>query len=233
MSKWDKLEKNHENQKDTKKNPWQTLQEASADADLDVDADADFDGESDGDAALRPATAKATASAGATADDDLLELTPPSISNLEKELLDAEQRATTYWNDKMRLAAEMQNLTRRHEQDLKNRSQYANAQFAESLLSVLDSCVAGVKIDPSQSNAKAMHEGLELIYKQLMSVFEKFQLQEIDPLGQAFNPKYHQAMLAQVSDAPEGTVIEVIQKGFQLHDRVLRPARVIVAKKAE
>lgn len=223
MSKWQEIEKNQENQSDIKKNPWQTLQEARIDEDNE-----------DEEATASGAVTSRVRDAGVSADtEDPLELSPPNLDDLEKQLTEAEQRATTYWNDKMRLAAEMQNLTRRHEQDLKNRGQYANAQFAESLLAVLDSCVAGLKIDPTQSNANAMHEGLELIYKQLTSVFEKFHLIEMDPLGQAFNPKYHQAMLAQVSDAPEGTVIEVIQKGYQLHDRILRPARVIVAKKAE
>lgn len=213
MTKSEQAEKDTNNQEDNVSSKWEKIQSESQDDDS-------------GESLLNSGFI-----AGAT-DADTPALEQPDIGSLEHKLTEAEQKANDYWNDKMRLAAEMQNMTKRHEKDLAHGVKFANEKFAKALLPVMDSCVEGLKleVDAGNDNAKAMHQGLELIYKQILSVFKQYHIEEIDPTNQAFNPELHEAMLAQPSDKPEGTVLEVIQKGYSLHERVLRPARVIVAK---
>lgn len=220
-SKIDENEKNVENQEDNKKSRWQKLKEASQRADATTHTTPEPE-------ASRGADTIPEEGLADTEEASVLGLEAPELSGLEQKLTESEQKANEYWNDKMRLAAEMQNLTKRHQRDLENRSKYANKAFAEALLAVMDSCHQGLNIQTE--HAKAVHEGLELIYQQLLSVFQKFHIQEIDPTGQTFDPSLHEAMLAQPSDQPADTILEVIQRGYQLHGQLLRPARVIVSK---
>ncbi|MEY3974914.1 MAG: hypothetical protein RIS59_1275 [Pseudomonadota bacterium] len=124
--------------------------------------------------------------------------------------------------------AEAENIRRRAAEDVQKASRFAVEKFAGSLLSVRDSLEAALATDPA--NSQALREGVELTLKQLVAAFEGAQVRADDPLGQRFDPNRHQAMSMVESDQPANTVVAVMVKGYTLHDRVLRPALVTVAK---
>ena len=126
----------------------------------------------------------------------------------------------------------MENLRKRMERDLSNAHKYAIEKFASEILQVKDSLELG--LTAVDADAKKLHEGTELTLKMLGSVLEKFAVEEIDPSGEVFDPNLHQAMTLQEStEHKPNTVINVMQKGYILNGRLLRPAMVIVAKASE
>ena len=137
--------------------------------------------------------------------------------------------------DKMlRAVAESENIRRRAETDVANAHKFAIERFASEVLAVRDSLelARAVEIQDVDSEAlNKMHEGIDLTLKQLDSTFEKFNLTVIDPAGEKFNPEHHQAMSMVESDDHEPNhVVTVVQKGCLLHDRLIRPAMVMVSK---
>ena len=126
--------------------------------------------------------------------------------------------------------AEAENIRRRAAEDVQKASRFAVEKFAGSLLSVRDSLEAALATDAA--NSQALREGVELTLKQLTAAFEGAQVRPEDPVGQKFDPNRHQAMSMVESDQPANTVVAVMLKGYTLHDRVLRPALVTVAKGA-
>ncbi|MCB1733834.1 MAG: nucleotide exchange factor GrpE [Gammaproteobacteria bacterium] len=149
------------------------------------------------------------------------------------DLQDAKAKADEHWNQCLRLQAEMDNLRKRSERDLANAHKFALEKFAEGLLPVLDSLEMGLSHGKEEGAELAkLLEGTELTLKQLSQVMSKFGVQAIDPVGQPFNPEFHEAMVMQ--PAPEGmdsnTVMTVFQKGYTLNGRLVRPAKVIVAQ---
>jgi molecular chaperone GrpE len=132
---------------------------------------------------------------------------------------------------RLRALAELDNIRKRAQRDVENAQRYALERFAAELLAVRDSLelaagsAAGRHID-----AAALVAGQQATLQLLQSAFEKFAIQQINPSGAVFDPQLHEAVLAQPTDAvPVGTVLEVLQAGYQLNGRLLRPARVIVA----
>ena len=158
-----------------------------------------------------------------------------TIEELKKEFEEARQKANDNWDKAVRIQAEMENLKRRTQKDLEDAHKFALTGFAKDLLPVLDSLVLGLQAATGDSEeVKKFREGSELTIKQFESLFAKFNIVAIDPLGQPFNPEHHQAMLMQVVDGAEpNTVVNVFQKGYLLNGRLLRPAMVVVAKAAE
>jgi len=124
--------------------------------------------------------------------------------------------------------AESENIRRRAAEDVQKASRFAVERFATSLLSVKDSLEAALASDPA--NAAALREGVELTLKQLDAAFEGAQVRAEQPLRGKFDPNRHQAMSMVESDQPANTVVAVMLKGYTLHERVLRPALVTVAK---
>ena len=126
----------------------------------------------------------------------------------------------------------MENLRKRTERDLSNAYKYTIEKFANELLQVKDSLELG--LGAGDVDAVKLQEGTELTLKTMTSVLRKFSIEEIDPYGEVFDPNLHQAMTTQEStEHKPNTVINVMQKGYTLHDRLLRPAMVIVAKASE
>jgi len=124
--------------------------------------------------------------------------------------------------------AEADNVRKRAQADVQNAHKFGIESFAESLLPVKDSLDAALA---AQNNTvETLRSGVELTRKQLVAAFEKFKLNEIDPVGQKFDPHRHQAMSMVEAGAEPNTVVQVFQKGYALHERVLRPALVSVAK---
>ena len=142
----------------------------------------------------------------------------------------AEAKATENRDNYLRAVAEMENYRKRTERELENARKYAVERFAQDLVAVGDSLEAGIAAAASNPGP-ALLEGAQGTLKQLQSAFDKAGIKLIDPAGQPFDPQWHEAMLAQESpDQPADTVLSVIQKGYSLNGRLLRPARVVVSK---
>jgi molecular chaperone GrpE len=150
--------------------------------------------------------------------------------DLDAALAAAEAKATENRNAYLRSVAEFENFRKRMDRELENARKYAVERFAQELVGVGDSLEAGIAAG-SSNPGPALLEGAQATLKQLHNAFEKAGIKVIDPTGQPFDPNWHEAMVAQVSaDQPPNTVLNVIQKGFSLNGRLLRPARVIVSK---
>jgi molecular chaperone GrpE len=155
------------------------------------------------------------------------------MERLRNELAAAEERAKNHWDQYMRAVAEVDNVRKRAAKDLESTRQYAVEKFAQDLIAVKDSLELGIATSQKEGAAKAdlasLVEGKVATLRLLAKAFEKAQIEEIDPEGAQFNPEQHEAMMAQPSDAPPNTVLTVVQKGYQLNGRLLRPARVVVS----
>jgi molecular chaperone GrpE len=158
-----------------------------------------------------------------------------TIDELKQELAETRQKAHDNWDKAVRMQAEMENLKKRTRKDLEDAHKFALTSFAKELLPVLDSLVLGLQAATGDSeDVQKFRIGSEMTIKQFESVFAKFNIVAIDPIGQPFNPEQHQAMLMQEAEGAEpNTVVNVFQKGYMLNGRLLRPAMVVVAKAAE
>ncbi|MCK4841449.1 MAG: nucleotide exchange factor GrpE [Methylococcales bacterium] len=164
--------------------------------------------------------------------EDKVEVEELIEENLQKRLKQAENKATENWDKALRIQADMENLKRRTQKDLENAHKYGLEKFAKELLSVIDSLELGIQASTSDApEVVALREGSELTIKQFESVFAKFNIEAIDPTGEAFNPEVHQAMTMQPSaDVEPNTVLNVFQKGYILNGRLIRPAMVVVSQ---
>ena len=151
-----------------------------------------------------------------------------AASSLEDLLKKAELAAQAHQDAWLRAKAEADNIRKRAQAEIANAHKFAVENFASELLAVKDSLEAALAID--NAAAESIKSGVELTLKQLSSVFDRFNLAEINPVGQKFNPHHHQAIGTVESDAEPNTVVQVLQKGYLLHERVIRPALVTVAK---
>jgi molecular chaperone GrpE len=143
----------------------------------------------------------------------------------------AQSKAQENWNNYMRAVAELDNYRKRAEREVDQARKYAIERFAQELLPVGDALEAGMR--SGSANPTALLEGAQATLKELNRAFDKAGIKIIDPTGQPFDPNWHEAMVAQESrDLAPNTVISVIQKGYSLNGRLLRPARVIVSKAA-
>jgi len=173
---------------------------------------------------------KGVDSAAENAQSEIVDVT---IESLQVEL---ETQQAQFTDQLLRVKAEMENVRRRSDKQVADSRKYANEAMAKELINVRDSLqiASETEIESNDSDAvKSMREGLELTLKQLDSLFEKFSITELSPVaGDKLDPNLHQAMTMVPSDevAP-GSVINTIQRGYQLHDRLLRPAMVVVAQK--
>lgn len=156
-------------------------------------------------------------------------LTPEAhTGELEAALANAQIKAQEHYDAFLRAKAETDNTRRRAAEDVTKAHKFGVEKFAEALLAVKDSLDAALVVE--NTSMESFKTGVELTARQLNSVLEKFSIAEINPLGEKFDPKKHQAISTVVSDQEPNTVVMVMQKGFLLHDRVLRPALVAVAK---
>ncbi len=155
-----------------------------------------------------------------------------SVDELQLMLEDARSKADEHWNQLLRTKAEVENLQRRHERELENAHKFALDRFASDILAVRDSMELGLQAASSEgADVDSLRQGTELTLKLLSDVMEKFKIVQIDPMGEPFNPEFHQAMSTQPrDDVPPNTVIAVMQKGYTLNDRLIRPAMVMVSQ---
>jgi molecular chaperone GrpE len=151
-----------------------------------------------------------------------------SMPGTEALLKKAELAAQEHHDAWLRAKAEADNVRKRAQAEIASAHKFAVESFATELLAVKDSLEAALATD--NATAESLKSGVELTLKQLKAVFDKFSLAEIDPAGQRFDPHRHQAISTVESDAAPNTVVQVLQKGYLLHERVIRPALVSVAK---
>lgn len=156
------------------------------------------------------------------------------LMDIQFALAAAEKELAEHREAMLRMQAEMENLRKRLIKDLERSRLRSLEGFMNDLLPVCDSLERGIETDEKTATVESMKEGKMLIIRMLGKVMEDHGLSVIDPLGDAFNPELHEAMTVQESSEFEpDCVMEVLQKGFQLHDRLIRPARVVVAKAPE
>lgn len=154
-----------------------------------------------------------------------------TLEALQDQLETALAKAEENWNLYLGARAEMENIRKRAERDLQNAHKFALEKFIDELLPVKDSLEMGVAAASETVDINKLREGSELTLRMLTTALEKFGVQEINPVGAKFNPELHEAMAMQPSEQAEpNTVLQVIQKGYVLNDRLIRPAMVIVAQ---
>ena len=164
-------------------------------------------------------------------EETVSELDPDELHAL---LTDARSKADEHWDQCMRLQAEIDNLRKRTERDLANAHKFALEKFSAELLPVKDSLEMGLLAARETPDVNRLAEGAELTLKMLGTAFDKFNIKEVSGLNELFNPEYQEAMSVQErSDVEPNTVVTVVQKGYLLNDRLLRPAMVIVSKSAQ
>ena len=160
-------------------------------------------------------------------------LTPEAeLSLLRAQLADAEARAAAARDAQLRAAAEAENTRRRLERDADATRKYASEKLLGELLAIADSLELGLKAaEGKDAQVQALAEGMQLTHRQLMALLEKQGVKQLNPVGEPFNPDLHQAMtMTESVEVAANHVLSVMQKGYKLHERLLRPAMVIVAR---
>tara|TARA_B100000686_G_C16703197_1_gene924667 strand:+ start:697 stop:1269 length:573 start_codon:yes stop_codon:yes gene_type:complete len=155
---------------------------------------------------------------------------PPTEAkpNLEELLKKSELLAAEHHDAWLRATAESENIRKRAQSDIANAHKYAIENFSTELLTVMDSLEAALSVE--NATVDNFKNGMELTLKQLSTAFTKFNITVINPEGETFNPHQHQAMSTVESKLPPNTVVNVMQKGYVLNDRIIRPALVTVSK---
>lgn len=157
-----------------------------------------------------------------------------SGKSLEEQLAEAQAQAQQHRDAMLRALADAENARKRFQAEAANSQKYALERFAESLLPVMDSLEAALANASPESNPSSLRDGVNLTLRQLSQALEKARIAQINPVaGERFDPYRHQAMAAVESNSEPNTVVATLQKGYQLHDRILRPALVTVAKAVE
>ena len=160
------------------------------------------------------------------------EVVEDELPQMEKALAKAEEELVMHRDAMLRMQAEMENLRKRLIRDLERSRKLALERVMKDILQVRDSLELGLKTDSEAATAEQLREGQELTFKMLDKVLQDHDMELIDPVGEAFNPEFHQAMTVLPSEEFEdNSVMEVLQKGFKLHDRLIRPAMVVVSRK--
>ena len=173
---------------------------------------------------------ESTASETAASDD--VAMGSQDLQALQTKLAEAEAKAAEHWDQLLRTRAEMENIRRRGQRELENAHKYALEKFAQELIPVKDSLEMGLAAaEADTAHVEQLREGTALTLKMFNSVMDKFDIKEIHPLDEPFNPEHHQAMsMLEAPDKAPNTVINVMQKGYLLNERLIRPAMVVVSK---
>jgi molecular chaperone GrpE len=175
-----------------------------------------------------PSVSQTAAGEAAAAPDSGAEAAPAPVPTLEQQLKQVEQKAQEHLDGWLRAKAETENMRKRAQADIASAHKYAVENLAEALLPVRDSLEAALAIE--NVTLESLKSGVELTLKQLNAVFEKARLMEINPVNEKFDPHRHQAMTMVPHPGEPNRVVSVMQKGYLLHDRVIRPALVTVSK---
>lgn len=161
--------------------------------------------------------------------------TGPTYSELQQSIEELKAKADANWDKYLREVAEKDNVRKRLEQEVQKMQKYGTQKLIEELLPVLDGLSLGLEnsVEMNEKSFAAMRQGLELTDKMIMDALTRFGIEAINPLGEKYDPQRHEAIAMQPSEKyAVGFVMAVIQRGYILHGRVVRPARVIVVKEA-
>ncbi|WP_373017891.1 nucleotide exchange factor GrpE [Thiomicrorhabdus sp.] len=152
--------------------------------------------------------------------------------DIEALLEEARQEAAAHKDLALRLQADMENLRRRTRLDVENAHKYALEKFVDALIPAMDSMEMGMEAAlKEEASVESIREGVEITFKQMLDILQSFNVERVDPLNEKFDPQLHEAMTMVPSpDHESNTVMNVIQKGYTLNERLVRPARVIVAQ---
>jgi molecular chaperone GrpE len=154
-------------------------------------------------------------------------------ASLVEELAAAQAEIAGLKDQMLRVQADAQNVRRRSEQDVEKAHKFGQEKFSRELLSVLDNLERALAATPESEETAVLREGVDMTLQGFLSTLTKFNVEAIDPQGETFNPEQHQAMAMQENaDFAPNTVMAVMQKGYSLHGRLLRPAMVRVSKGA-
>ena len=154
-------------------------------------------------------------------------------AGVDAELAAAQEEIAQLKDQMLRVQADAQNVRRRAEADVEKAHKFGQEKFSRELLNVLDNLERALAAAPEDEATKSLREGVEMTLTGFSSTLAKFNVESVDPQGQTFNPELHQAMSMQENaDFPPNTVMAVMQKGYTLHGRLLRPAMVMVSKGA-
>jgi len=167
------------------------------------------------------------------AGDDLtsVEETEVNVETLQALLEKEKENAQTNRDAALRAQAEMENLRKRTARDVESAHKYALEKFVHELLPILDSLSLGMNAAESAENVDELREGMDLTLKMFNDALDKFGVKEIDPQGEKFTPEQHEAIsMQEIEGSESGTVVSVMQKGYELNGRLVRPAMVVVAK---
>ena len=157
--------------------------------------------------------------------------TDDDTESLEEQLETALKKADENWDQLLRTKAEMENLRRRNQKDVENAHKYGLEKLINELLPIKESMELGLAVE--DATVDSLHEGMKLTLNMFSSAFEKMSVEEINPENEKFDPELHQAMrMLPTDDVEPNTVLQVLQKGYRLNERLLRPAMVIVSKAA-
>ncbi len=161
----------------------------------------------------------------------------PTVEQLEAALVESRETIEKLKDQALRSHADAENMRRRAQRDVENAHKYALERFAADLLPVVDSlerAVDAARATDAGSNVAAIAEGVELSHKLFIDTLAKSGISVVDPLGAPFDPQFHQAMsMVESADAEPGSVLNVLQRGYTLNGRLVRPAMVMVAKAVE
>ncbi len=168
------------------------------------------------------------------ADDSIAQQVEDSVSETASELEKAQEEIAKLKDQYIRTEAEMANLRRRVEKDVENAHKFGQEKLSKELLTVADNLERAVQsTEGDMADVTSIREGVELTLRGLMDVFGKFNIDIVDPHGEPFDPQQHQAMsMVENNEVEPNTVIAVMQKGYLLHGRLIRPAMVMVSKGA-
>ncbi len=155
-----------------------------------------------------------------------------SVDELKQDLENAHRQARENYDRLLRVSAEFDNYKKRADRQMEDLRKFANENLLKELLSVVDNLERAIEAARDNNSAdSALIEGIDLTLNGVRKILERFQVQPIEALGKPFDPNYHQAMMQEESDDhPPNTVIRELQKGYVIHDRLLRPALVVVSK---
>tara|TARA_R110000868_G_scaffold88411_3_gene246448 strand:- start:15696 stop:16289 length:594 start_codon:yes stop_codon:yes gene_type:complete len=154
-------------------------------------------------------------------------------SAAEVQLAAAQQEIADLKEQVLRIQAEMQNVRRRAELDVEKAHKFGLEKFANEMVAVVDNLERGLAAAPEEDATKAIREGIEMTLNGFLSALAKFNVDVVDPVGHPFNPEHHQAMtMIESADAEPNSVLAVMQKGYVMNGRLLRPAMVVVSKAA-
>ncbi len=161
-----------------------------------------------------------------------IEVVSDPIKELESRCETAEQESRQNYERLLRVSADFENFKKRSFREADDFRKYANELLLMELLSVVDNLERAIQSTSSENNAAGcVLEGVEMTLKALLKIFDNFSVKPIEAAGKPFDPNFHQAMMQEASDSiPENTIIREFQKGYMLHDRLLRPSMVVVSK---